>query len=250
MSMSIGEKAERVLRFIMGVRHPEVAEVLAAHGLTDAALDEGWRLLRDLAENRVPTRRGQPARSPEIVAALDQWENRWLPIAEASLARHAPEVGRWLFENLSRQSGPEVILSVHLFTTRVRQLEQGVDTLGDAATRARALLAARGLTEDEMAFAEGQLARFGSIATQPSITPEAPTRDDQQAAEDAMWGWYLEWSAVARAVIRDGNLLRVLGFNANRRRATATGQADDDASARDEAPTPAPGPAPDSPAAG
>jgi hypothetical protein len=234
----------------MGVRHPEVAEVLAAHGLTDEALDEGWRLLRALTENRVPTHRGQPARSPELVAALDEWENRWLPIAEASLTRHEPDVSQWLFENLSRQSGPEVILSVHLFTTRVRQLEQGVDTLGDAAPRARALLAARGLTEDELAFAEGQLARLGNIATKSMPLPDAPTREDQQAAEDAMWAWYLEWSAVARATIRDGNLLRVLGFNPNRRRASATPQADGATSERDEAPTPAPGPAPASPAAG
>jgi hypothetical protein len=226
MGMSTGEKAERVLRFIMGVRHPEVAEVLAAHGLTDAALDEGWRLLRALAESRAPTHRGQPARSPELIAALDAWENRWLPIAEASLARHEPEAGQWLFENLSRQSGPEVILSVHLFTTRVRELERGVHTLGDAATRARALLAQRGLTESELAFAEGQLARFGNIATKPMSPPAAPTREDQQAADDAMWAWYLEWSAVARALIRDGNLLRVLGFNPNHRRTPATAQPD------------------------
>jgi hypothetical protein len=247
MGMSTGEKAERVLRFIMGVRHPEGAEVLAAHGLTDAALDEGWRLLRALAENRAPTHRGQPARSPELVAALDEWENRWLPIAEASLARHEPDVGQWLFENLSRQSGPKVILSVHLFTTRVRQLERGVHTLGDAATRARALLA---LTENELAFAEGQLARFGNIATKPMSPPDAPTREDQQAAEDAMWAWYLEWSAVARATIRDGNLLRVLGFNPTRRRPPTTAQADGATSERDQAPAPVPSPAPDSPAAG
>jgi hypothetical protein len=27
-----------------------------------------------------------------------------------------------------------------------------------------------------------------------------------------MWKWYLEWSAISRAAIKDGNLLRRLGF--------------------------------------
>lgn len=241
MAMTIGQKAERVLRFIMGVRHPRVARLLAAHGLTDETLEEGWRLLQGLTENRVPSRRGQPARSPELVEALDAWENRWLPIAQATLARHEPAVAEWMFENLSQQHGPEVALSVHLFTTRVRQLEQGVDQLGEAAGRARALLVERGLSEDELAHAERLLERLGDIAAAPP-PPPGPTPEEQKAAEDAMWAWYLEWSAIARAVIRDGNLLRALGFG-SRRRTSADPDTDDETDDLDDEPAPTPRPA-------
>ena len=37
-----------------------------------------------------------------------------------------------------------------------------------------------------------------------------------------MWGWYLEWSTIARTEIKDGRLLRYLGFG--RRRGSATGE--------------------------
>jgi hypothetical protein len=33
-----------------------------------------------------------------------------------------------------------------------------------------------------------------------------------KTAETEMWGWYLEWSKICRHVIKDGNLLRALGF--------------------------------------
>jgi hypothetical protein len=87
---------------------------------------------------------------------------------------------------------------------------------GEAATRARARLQQRGLTEDALRIAERELERVGTIADAPSL-PLGPTPEDQRAAEDALWGWYLEWSAIARAVIRDSNLLRALGYGIRRR---------------------------------
>jgi hypothetical protein len=41
--------------------------------------------------------------------------------------------------------------------------------------------------------------------------PEPPDLETQRAeiarAEDAMWGWYLEWSRIVRAAIKDRGLL-------------------------------------------
>ena len=31
-----------------------------------------------------------------------------------------------------------------------------------------------------------------------------------------MWSWYLEWSTIARTAIKDGSLLRYLGFGRRR----------------------------------
>jgi hypothetical protein len=217
MALSIGQKAERVLRFLMGLRHPRVARKLEIYGLTDEVVDEGWALLRGLGHTRLPRQNTRIARSPEIVEAVDTWENRWFPIAQATLRRHEPEVHDFVFEGLSMQRGPEVVISVYLFTSRVRQLERGVDRLGEAATRARARLEERGLTEEVLAYVEHYLARLGTIADTPE-PPEGPTPEEQKAAEDALWAWYIEWSAIARTVIRNGNMLRALGYGTRRRR--------------------------------
>ena len=55
--LTIGQKAERVLELLMGLRHPRVASTLAAYGFTEADLNDGWNRLRTvwgkrLAENR------------------------------------------------------------------------------------------------------------------------------------------------------------------------------------------------------
>jgi hypothetical protein len=203
----------------MGTHHPRVAPTLEAHGLSEAVIDEGWRLLRALTESRSPRQHAHPRTdTAELIAALDAWENRWLPIARASLRRHESKAHDWLFQGLSMQDGVAVVLSVDLFVSRVRQLEKGVQPLGAAAPRARSLLEERGLDEEALAVAEHLLRRVTTVADgQPLLT--GPTPEQQQAAEDALWGWYLEWAAVARAVVRDGNLLRALGFGARRRRA-------------------------------
>ena len=45
--------------------------------------------------------------------------------------------------------------------------------------------------------------------------PEGEGEEPAETVEDAekrLWSWYLEWSVIARAAIRDRRLLRSLGF--------------------------------------
>ena len=48
------------------------------------------------------------------------------------------------------------------------------------------------------------------------VNLDAPGDDERQAGYaarvTAMWDWYLEWSAIARGIIRDRRQLRALGF--------------------------------------
>lgn len=39
----------------------------------------------------------------------------------------------------------------------------------------------------------------------------------QQAAEEALWAWYLEWGGIARLVVSDRRALRAMGFLSRRR---------------------------------
>jgi len=76
---------------------------------------------------------------------------------------------------------------------------------------ARELLAERGLTDAVIAEATKYLERLGAVREAPAVDLEA-IRGAQEKAEQAMWGWYLEWSTIARSAIKDGRLLQQLGF--------------------------------------
>ncbi len=190
-----------------GARNARVASILAAHGFTKKDLDEGWKRLAALTDNRMDNLPPPPA-DPHLVVELDAWENTWFPIAGASLEFRYPDVHAWLFNNLHQTDGLDVLVSVGTFLKRLGQLPSQKD-LQDAGP-ARKLLETRGLNASTVKEAQDLLDRAGTISKEPpspAVTPEQTA-----AAETALWGWYLEWSTIARTVIDDRRLLRLLGF--------------------------------------
>jgi len=214
--LTTGQKAQRVVRFLIGVRKPRVATALASHGFTQEALDEGWTLLRALAGEKLAVPALPSGPDPALVEQLDDWENKWFTIADATLTRHYPAVQEQVFLNLSRTSGPEVTVSVGTFLQRLEALENG--SADEQA--AHQLLVARGLTSEVVQAAKELLDAVGAIGDMAlPIVDEAAIA----AAEDAMWAWYLEWSAIAQLAIKDGRLLRALGY-----RSTRSGNSDEE----------------------
>ena len=205
MSLTIGQKCVRVLYLLRGLGNPRAVGPLIPYGFSAEVRKEGWTLLMAASDTRLA---GSPHRPPDpgTFARLDEWENRWFPIARATLRRHYPEVGEAIFVNLTQTSGLEVAVSVATFVRRVRTAQRGGTQEDQAAMR---LLADRGLNEAELDQAEALLARF---ETTPEPLPAEPEPTDTAAAEQAMWDWYLEWSTVARQAITDRNVLRSLGF--------------------------------------
>lgn len=217
--MSIGEKASRALEFLMGLREPIVSEALVAHGFTDADRDEGYALLNALTAGRLGTSPGAP-RDASALERLDAWENLWFPIAEVTLRTRAPQVHANVFLNLRQASGDEVVVSVTTLLERIAALR--TDGSAESAS-ALGLLAKRGL--DDARLAEG---RALLDAAKAAIVPKPVSKVDPatvEAAEKALWTWYLEWSGIARATIHDRRALRALGFG-GRREATAETAAD------------------------
>lgn len=210
--LTIGQKAERVLKLLMGLRNPRVAEALRQYGFQDRDLEEGWLRLKALTENRLSLR--APAKQdPSLLAQLDAWENRWFPVAQASLRGRFPEAHEYLFLNLTQTEGAEVILSVGTFLQRLHKLASDASLKDGAA--ARELLTARGLNSTAIQAASELLEKLGSVA--PSV--QAPVADpaQQAAAEAEMWNWYLEWGEIARVAVSERRLLKELGFlNAKR----------------------------------
>jgi hypothetical protein len=215
MTLSLGDKAQRALRLLLGLRNPRVSSALAPYGFSEADINEGWTLLQALGRGKLSIS-AIPSTNVEAIQQLDQWENRWFPIAMASLARRYPAVHARLFLNLSQTDGPEVAVSVGTFLERYDELADPNGRYGAEGPKAKELLQTRGLTAEVLDEARLLLEALARVA--PSKTPPSADelKTDLARAEEQLWAWYLEWSQVARTAIRQRVLLRQLGFLGDR----------------------------------
>ena len=209
--LSIGEKAERVLKFALGARQPRVVRALSPYGFTEEELQEGWTLLSQLTDNKLDV--VSSVIDQRLVGELDAWENHWFAIIEIVLRNNFPNVHAVVFRNLSQTEGAEVIISVSTLLDRLDAIVKPRDEggLGDEGRAARARLERRGVTTDVVGVARDILAQIGSFEPMPEGEGEEPV-ETVEDAEKRLWSWYLEWSVIARAAIRDRRLLRSLGF--------------------------------------
>ncbi len=211
--LTIGQKAERVLKLLMGLRNPRVAEALRQYGFQDKDLEEGWQRLKALTDNRLSVR-APTKQDPSLLAQLDAWENRWFPVAQASLRGRFPEAHAYLFLNLTQTAGAEVILSVSTFLQRLNRLASEPALKAEGAA-ARELLLTRGLNAAAIQAASALLEQLGTLA--PAAPAVVPDPAQQAEAEASMWSWYLEWGEIARVAVSERRLLKELGFlNAKR----------------------------------
>jgi hypothetical protein len=205
--LTVGQKAQRVVDLLLGLRNPRIASALTKHGFTNEDLAEGWTLLQRVTRTKLDALPGEPP-DPSLLRKLDEWENDWFPIAIATLQRRAPQAYEALFRNLSQTEGPEVVMSVTTFIERLERLDQTT----------KELLHRRGLTSDVVGQAKQLLSTLGSIAAVSEPQPADVSAAEFEKAENDLWAWYLEWSEIARTAIKQKQLLRAMGF----RRDTST----------------------------
>lgn len=202
--LTIGQKATRLLYFLMGLRNHSVAGELARYGFAQATLDEGWALLRSVAGDRLEAVPSSP--TSDEVAELDAWENRWFPIVGAVLKRHHPVEHAQVFNNLTQTEGAEVVLSVGTLLSRLDAL-----AAGPSGAAVQDTLVRHGFTAEVMAKARLLMTRIMQVSQQPG-PGTATSPEELSLRERAMWDFYLQWSTIARSVIRDRKMLRQLGF--------------------------------------
>jgi hypothetical protein len=191
--LTVGQKANRVLRLLMGLRNPTVAAALQEHGFTDQELEEGWKRLSGLTRQRLGLRLA--VENPTKVQELDDFENKWFPVARLTLERHYPALAQELFLNLSQTEGVEVVFSVSTFLERLGSMAASKPPFGSEGPAAMKLLETRGLTAERIQRAKAVLAELGTFSpAQPSAPPVAEDKE----AEDALWSWYLECSPEVR----------------------------------------------------
>jgi hypothetical protein len=211
---------------MIGLRAPRVGAAMAAYGFTNEDLDEGWKLLRAVSGVKLDAA-GKPA-SADTIANLDAWENKWFPIAAATLERRFPAVHAQVFKNLSQTKGIAVVVSVRTFIDRFEQMAAGAGSFGTEGVAAAKVLESRGLTQAVIAEARAQLESVGKI----TIEAETATFEHDEAelakAEDALWSWYLEWSQIARIAVKQRSLLRSMGFGPTRKSGAGEGEEEGD----------------------
>ncbi|HWN66076.1 MAG TPA: hypothetical protein VNM90_00485, partial [Haliangium sp.] len=89
-----------------------------------------------------------------------------------------------------------------------------------------ATLIRHGLTTAVLDEARGLLGQLRqSLPAEDALGDDDPVVDP--AAEDEMWSYYLQWSAIARRAISDRRLLRQLGFLRSRGGSDETSPADE-----------------------
>jgi hypothetical protein len=149
----------------MGVRNARVAAAMAGYGFSDADLQEGWTLLQSVSRVKLD---GSPSRaSTDTLDKLDAWENRWFPVAIATLERRFPAVHAQVFRNLSQTSGPAVAVSVRTFIERYDAMVSGTGAYGAEGAAAKPVLEARGLTNAVLNEARALLETVGKISSEP-----------------------------------------------------------------------------------
>src|SRR5690606_13603021 len=136
--MSLEERSERLVRFLMGLRDPEVAAAMREHGFTEEDRREGYRLLEAHTADTLPDVPVRRERYQDPLKRLDAFENHWFPIVDASLRNRFPAAHEWTFHDLGQTSGTKVVVSVRLFLDRIETLPEAKV---EGAREAAALLA-------------------------------------------------------------------------------------------------------------
>jgi hypothetical protein len=222
MRFSHSHKAFRALSLLVGLSHPAIGSALRSRGMTRDDMQEGWALLRrlgpdDLAEAPVEPKAGA------FDERLKAWHARWFEVANAALKRHAPAAHAHLFPTIRKSSQPGarrgrfVMALVHLDACWQR-FDQWPGATDEERDKAREALAHVGVTDE--VFAE-----LHALFEETDQTPSSPTGPDRSArdqAEAALWAWYLQWSSIARDVLKHRGLLRQLGFLGERKAADAS----------------------------
>ncbi len=216
------ERATKLLNGIGAVA--TIRTLLAEVGMTDQVIIEGRDyLFACLAAPRGPaavvdTDDAKAQRS--AVAELDQWDEPNFGRFGATLKRHHPEAGAYVFRELSASTGIAAVHGIATFLTRIDALEGGTDFDRSGTKKddkkAVELLATRGLDKAE----RGRLRKLVNVALGPTaVLPEQPASQSQEQRVEALTklrDWYDEWAAAARAVVKKKSYRIRLGL-ANRK---------------------------------
>jgi len=233
------QKFLKMIKLLRSMKTPHISRLMALRGFRSADYDMGWDLLRkavgpDLAEpGPLSLFTGS---SKELIENIDQWENVYFDIADATLRHQYPALHERLFLNLTKSSGAQVILNVETFLRRLGEFEQEG---GEEIDAAMALMDQRGLTRSRRDDAQVQVGE----ATSLELTEPPPVSNNEQEerlqSEEDMWKWFKDWAQIARTIVKDKRIRIYMGISAR-----ASSSDDDEPEVTDDPVPPMPAPVP------
>jgi hypothetical protein len=223
---------ERGSKFFKTVaRNPVVRAALLARGLTDDELQRGWSLYSDLHGFGSPVA-ARPATNETVAAQaineIDAWDAPTFNATEAVLGSRAPDVARYLFDNLEAAVGVAAVAGAERFLDRIAALREGTakGVSSESAKAALDLLAARQIIDPKREEELRALIDKARRGAQPDEAIPAPEMDParRQVAE-AFIGWLNEWREIGRLAVHRRDYRISLGL-AQRRQADDAAQED------------------------
>lgn len=208
-NLTLAQKVDRVMRMLLGLRHWQVALALKERGFTAADIDEGYRLLRGLTVADVASVTPHAESGATRDERLRAWMHDHFAAVEVGVRRQHPQLADKLFprEIVSGASGtihttlPPYDRAVYF----VKHYDELVSSGTLEAKEVQAFFTKRNLTEAHLAELRALVgAKHGPRWTWPET--------DFTEAERRLWDWYLDWSGIVRARVRDKRVLRELGF--------------------------------------
>ena len=96
---------------------------------------------------------------------------------------------------------------------RNAQFEDLDGGFGNDGKQAKKLFGDRGPTKETIGDAKALLEKLHKVdGPLPDLDEVATDEANFEKAEQELWGWYLEWSAIARKAVKQRSLLLKLGF--------------------------------------
>ena len=206
-----------------------IHSALAANGLSDAEVDAGWALVHKVCNYKQPPLTSQiDTRIRDALVEVDAWDEPHLARISATVARLHPDQFDAMMDNLEPATGAAAVVVVERVLDRLDAFEKSPDEQQRAVV---ATLAARGYDSKERARLRALVKIAKSATTLPPVTGDPDEVHQQDLL--ALYRWYREWAATARAVLTRRDHLIRLGL-ANRH-----SNADDAPAPTPPAPTPA-----------
>ncbi len=218
---------ERVLPFLraVGTSLP-IRSILRAHGFDAAEQKLGWTLLHavsgfteDAAAETVDVK------VRDAINSLDAWDEDGFRIVRAALTRLHPAQATFVLAGIGPSVGAGAVVGVKTLLGRLDALEKSPERKATRKEDQAALdtLATRGINAKERARLADlvQTAQSATEVEAPDETGKAAREEVYVEALRALRVWYVDWSEMARSVVKRRDYLIRLGL-AKRKSAKAS----------------------------
>jgi hypothetical protein len=215
---TLEDTPSRVLPFLRAVgTSVPIRSILRAHGFTDAEQKLGWTLLHAVSGFTEDVKAETvDVKVRDAINTLDAWDEDGFRIVRAALTRLHPAQMTFVLAGIGPSIGAGAVVGVKTLLQRLDALEKSPERKATRKEDQAALetLAARGIHAKERA----RLAELVHVA-QSATEMDAPDEAGKAAREEiylkalgALRVWYVDWSEMARSVVKRRDYLIRLGL--------------------------------------